>query len=67
MIGVSIGTKGKRRGKIKLSITKIKVDILADGVGVSFNQRYQSGSTRLFTRKNASKKRRTKLEDCFEG
>ena len=34
----------KRRGKIKLSITKIKVDILADGIAeVSFNQRYQSG------------------------
>ena len=42
----------KRRGKIKLSITKIKVDVLADGIAeVSFNQRYQSGSTRLFTRK----------------
>ena len=57
----------KRRGKIKLSITKIKVDILADGIAeVSFNQRYQSGSTRLFTRKkNASKKRGAKLEDSF--
>ncbi len=59
----------KRRGKIKLSITKIKVDILADGIAeVSFNQRYQSGSTRLFTRKKMRlKKEEQKWKIVFEG
>ena len=59
----------KRRGKIKLSITKIKVDILADGIAeVSFNQRYQSGSTRLFTRKKMRlKKEEQNWKIVFEG
>ena len=59
----------KRRGKIKLSITKIKVDILADGAAeVSFNQRYQSGSTRLFTRKKMRlKKEEQNWKIVFEG
>ena len=59
----------KRRGKIKLSITKIKVDILADGIAeVSFNQRYQSGSTRLFTRKKMRlKKEEEQWKIVFEG
>ena len=59
----------KRRGKIKLSITKIKVDILADGTAeVSFNQRYQSGSTRLFTRKKMRlKKEEQNWKIVFEG
>ena len=59
----------KRRGKIKLSITKIKVDILADGIAeVSFNQRYQSGSTRLFTRKKMRlKKEAQNWKIVFEG
>ena len=59
----------KRRGKIKLSITKIKVDVLADGIAeVSFNQRYQSGSTRLFTRKKMRlKKEEQNWKIVFEG
>ena len=59
----------KRTGKIKLSITKIKVDILADGMAkVSFNQRYQSGSTRLFTRKKMRlKKEEQNWKIVFEG
>ena len=59
----------KRRGTIKLSITKIKVDILADGIAeVSFNQRYQSGSTRLFTRKKMRlKKEEQNWKIVFEG
>ena len=59
----------KRRGKIKLSITKIKVDILADGIAeVSFNQRYQSGSTRLFTRKKMRlRKEEQNWKIVFEG
>ena len=59
----------KRRGKIKLSITKIKVDILTDGMAeVSFNQRYQSGSTRLFTRKKMRlKKEEQNWKIVFEG
>ena len=59
----------KRRGKIKLSITKIKVDILADGIAeVSFNQRYQSGPTRLFTRKKMRlKKEEQNWKIVFEG
>ena len=59
----------KRRGKIKLSITKIKVNILADGIAeVSFNQRYQSGSTRLFTRKKMRlKKEEQNWKIVFEG
>ena len=59
----------KRRGKIKLSITKIKVDILTDGMAeVSFNQRYQSGSTRLFTRKKMRlKKEAQNWKIVFEG
>ena len=59
----------KRRGKIKLSITKIKVDILADGIAeVSFDQRYQSGSTRLFTRKKMRlRKEEQNWKIVFEG
>ena len=59
----------KRTGKIKLSITKIKVDVLADGIAeVSFNQRYQSGSTRLFTRKKMRlKKEAQNWKIVFEG
>ena len=59
----------KRRGGIKLSITKIKVDVLADGMAeVSFNQRYQSGSTRLFTRKKMRlKKEEQNWKIVFEG
>ena len=59
----------KRTGKIRLSITKIKVDILADGMAkVSFNQRYQSGSTRLFTRKKMRlKKEEQNWKIVFEG
>ena len=59
----------KRRGKIKLSITKIKVDILTDGMAeVSFNQRYQTGSTRLFTRKKMRlKKEEQNWKIVFEG
>ena len=59
----------KRRGKIKLSITKIKVEILSDGIAeVSFNQRYQSGSTRLFTRKKMRlKKEAQNWKIVFEG
>ena len=59
----------KRRGKIKLSITKIKVDILPDGIAeVSFNQRYQAGSTRLFTRKKMRlKKEEQRWKIVFEG
>ncbi len=58
-----------RRGKIKLSITKIKVDFLAAGIAeVSFNQRYQSGSTRLFTRKKMRlKKEEQNWKIVFEG
>ena len=58
-----------RRGKIKLSITKIKVDVLTDGIAeVSFNQRYQSGSTRLFTRKKMRlKKEGQNWKIVFEG
>ena len=59
----------KRRGKIKLSITKIKVEILSDGIAeVSFNQRYQSGSTRLFTRKKMRlRKEEQNWKIVFEG
>ena len=59
----------KITGKIRLSITKIKVDILADGMAkVSFNQRYQSGSTRLFTRKKMRlKKEEQNWKIVFEG
>ncbi len=59
----------KRRGKIKLSITKIKVDIFTEGSAeVSFNQRYQSGPTKLFTRKKMRlKKEEQNWKIVFEG
>jgi len=59
----------KRKGKIKLTITKIEVNVASDNLAeVSFDQRYQSGSTRLFTRKKMRMKKEEKnWKIVFEG
>ena len=58
-----------RRGSIKLTISKIDIKVVSSNrATVTFNQRYQSGQTRLFTRKQM---RLIKTEDewkiIFEG
>lgn len=58
-----------RRGSIKLTISKISIKLGSPNrATATFNQRYQSGQTRLFTRK---KMRLIKIEDewkiIFEG
>ena len=58
-----------RRGSIKLTISKIDIKVVSSKRATAvFNQRYQSGQTRLFTRKQM---RLIKIEDewkiIFEG
>ena len=58
-----------RRGSIKLTISKIDITVVSSNrATATFNQRYQSGQTRLFTRKQM---RLIKIEDewkiIFEG
>ena len=58
-----------RRGSIKLKISKIDIKVVSSNrATATFNQRYQSGQTRLFTRKQM---RLIKIEDewkiIFEG
>ena len=58
-----------RRGSIKLTISKIDIEVVSSNrATATFNQRYQSGQTRLFTRKQM---RLIKIEDewkiIFEG
>ena len=58
-----------RRGSIKLTISKIDIKVVSSNrATATFNQRYQSGQTRLFTRKQM---RLIKIEDewkiIFEG
>ena len=58
-----------RRGSIKLTISKIDIKVVSSNKAIAtFNQRYQSGQTRLFTRKQM---RLIKIEDewkiIFEG